>query len=97
MLFRPAEFDLMKITSKTHKLATDLYTPRSHHVLLFACFSMQLSFCLSHVSCCLAFPVSLLVGFILFLVQLTGAHVFSALVVVCNESQINAACCHMRD
>lgn len=30
--------------------------------------------------------------------QLTGAHVFRALVVVCNEpSQINAACCHMRD
>lgn len=44
-----------------------------------------------------AFPVSLLGGFILFLVQLTGAHVFRALVVVCNKSQINAACCHKRD
>lgn len=44
-----------------------------------------------------AFPVSLLGGFILFLVQLTGAHVFGALVVVCNKSQINAACCHKRD
>lgn len=44
------------------------------------------------------FPASLSPGFILFLGQLTGAHVFRALVVVCNEpSQINAACCHMRD
>lgn len=43
-------------------------------------------------------PASRSPAFILLLGQLTGAHVFRALVVVCNEpSQINAACCHMRD
>lgn len=78
--------------------AADLQPPRSHvicplYLLVYQTVSVSFACLLLLRFLC----VSLSVGFVLFLVQLTGAHVFRALVVVCNESQINAACCHMRD
>lgn len=88
-----AEFDFKTIMSNTCHGPTD--TLISLFSSLLACLpNFQSAFLMSPA---VAFPVSLLVSFILFLVQLTVAHVFGALVVVCNESQINAACCHMRD
>lgn len=83
-----------KKNKQTKKLATALQTPRSQSVHPPLCWVIYLTFCLPQLSCCCVSCV--LVGFALFLVQLTGAHVFRALVVVWNESQINAACCHMR-
>lgn len=84
-----------KLTSKTcHRPAVTLISLCLSSLLLACLPYFQSVFVMSPSA---AFPVSLLVDFILFLLQLTGAHMLRALVVVCNESQINAACCHMRD
>lgn len=76
-----------------HSKITSIMSPDPLTLHLSSFFSL-FNYCQWFFSCLLqmCFPC-LSFGLMAFIIHLTGAHVFGALVVACSESQINAACC----